>query len=221
MKRATGIGLIITLLTGILAASTGCGNSVVQTTLTTADFGGVNTGSTKSTQGLILSLALDAKIYKPGDTVNMIVSERNTLAKTNKVLAAKKWPVSGLTLDLCGAGIFPFGIAVFQGNYSTKEVSKVESLDLYNPNIITFGCVPRIVNIGTYTFNSASGVAIIKGSNPDETQTTEMGANFGIWSFWAGSRPNATQTNFTPGIYTVVAGDEWGALVVDHFTVTE
>jgi hypothetical protein len=39
--------------------------------------------------------------------------------------------------------------------------------------------------------------------------------------YWTGAAPNATQQNFEPGVYTVVAGDEWGALVVVHFTVSQ
>ena len=31
----------------------------------------------------------------------------------------------------------------------------------------------------------------------------------------------AVQDNFNPGVYTVVAGDEWGALVVAHFTISQ
>jgi hypothetical protein len=31
---------------------------------------------------------------------------------------------------------------------------------------------------------------------------------------------NLNEDNFVTGVYTVVAGDEWGALVVLHFTVT-
>jgi hypothetical protein len=27
--------------------------------------------------------------------------------------------------------------------------------------------------------------------------------------------------NFDPGIYTVIGGDEWGAMVVLHYTVSE
>jgi len=32
--------------------------------------------------------------------------------------------------------------------------------------------------------------------------------------------PIAALTNFIPGIYTVVAGDEWGAMVFLYFTVS-
>ena len=38
--------------------------------------------------------------------------------------------------------------------------------------------------------------------------------------FWTGNRPNATFSHFTPGIYTVVGGDEWGVLAILHFTVS-
>ena len=34
-----------------------------------------------------------------------------------------------------------------------------------------------------------------------------------------GGTSSAAFTNFDHGVYTVVAGDEWGALVVVHFTV--
>jgi hypothetical protein len=39
-----------------------------------------------------------------------------------------------------------------------------------------------------------------------------------ISGFWAGN-PRATEQNFAPGIYTLLAGDEWGNLVLTHFTV--
>ena len=38
--------------------------------------------------------------------------------------------------------------------------------------------------------------------------------------YWDGNPMEAVQDNFNPGVYTVVAGDEWGALVLVHFTVT-
>jgi hypothetical protein len=39
--------------------------------------------------------------------------------------------------------------------------------------------------------------------------------------YWASNNVGATFTNFEPGVYTVIAGDEWGALVVVHFTVSQ
>jgi hypothetical protein len=39
--------------------------------------------------------------------------------------------------------------------------------------------------------------------------------------YWASNEVGAAFTNFGPGVYTVVAGDEWGALVVLHFTVSQ
>ena len=38
--------------------------------------------------------------------------------------------------------------------------------------------------------------------------------------YWASNNVGATFSNFEPGVYTVVGGDEWGTLVIVHFTVT-
>jgi hypothetical protein len=45
-------------------------------------------------------------------------------------------------------------------------------------------------------------------------------ADLDLKGYWTGNSPSAAFTNFESGIYTVVAGDEWGALVFVHFTVT-
>jgi len=46
-----------------------------------------------------------------------------------------------------------------------------------------------------------------------------MNAEVQINGYWMAGQ-NLNEDNFAPGVYTVVAGDEWGALVVLHFTVT-
>jgi hypothetical protein len=50
----------------------------------------------------------------------------------------------------------------------------------------------------------------------------EMNTEFepGPRGYWASNNIGAAFTLFEPGGYTVVAGDEWGAIVVVHFTVT-
>jgi hypothetical protein len=70
-----------------------------------------------------------------------------------------------------------------------------------------------------YDFQPWSDVATIHTSN-SEPYSINMIATVTSAGFWTGSRPNATFNNFTPGIYTVVGGDEWGALVTLHFTIS-
>jgi hypothetical protein len=48
----------------------------------------------------------------------------------------------------------------------------------------------------------------------------ELVAN-GYWTKDSTDDYNSSFSNFNPGVYTVVAGDEWGALVVVHFTVSQ
>jgi hypothetical protein len=51
-------------------------------------------------------------------------------------------------------------------------------------------------------------------------RTEKMNAQIHPAGYWTGS-PNGALINFVPGVYTVVAGDEWGAMVFLHFTVSQ
>jgi hypothetical protein len=209
----------ISLLTLILVMVCSCKSSL--STLTTTDFNSDNSGSSKSANGLSLSLSLDAKTYKPGDTINMVISETNTLSKMNNILVSDKWPVSGLSVDLCGTESFPFGVVVMQGDYTTDDISTAIPLILYNPNMIVQCYIPPVLNVKAYDFKPSSDIATINGSTPNQTATIEMSTKISMWSYWAGSPPNAVQHNYDPGDYTVVAGDEWGNLLIVHFTVSQ
>ena len=57
---------------------------------------------------------------------------------------------------------------------------------------------------------SGSTAALTGEEMNSDVQPMSMG-------YWNGS----TITDFEQGVYTVVAGDEWGALVVLHFTVSK
>jgi hypothetical protein len=49
--------------------------------------------------------------------------------------------------------------------------------------------------------------------------TESMNSEVQSTGYWVAS-PSETLTNFAPGIYTVVGGDEWGTLVVANFMVS-
>jgi hypothetical protein len=211
---------LIIVISGICAA--GCGDSVSQTTLTTInDFNGINTASSQSANGLSLSLSLDSTTYKPGDTINMVVSEKSMLKITNKLLVSDKWPIHGLSVDICGTRSFPFGVAILRGNYTSGNVVTAAPLILYNPNGIVQGCLPPVLNVTAYHFEPLSDIATLDATAIDQSATFEMSTEVSVWSYWAGIPPNAVQHDFEPGVYTVVAGDEWGVVVVVHFTVTK
>jgi len=211
MKRRIKTFVVILLLISISAIAASCGNSATLTPPTTNDFNNVNSASSKSINGLSLSLSLDAKTYQPGEKVRIAIDERNTLSTENNVLASDKWSYGHLTLGACGTNGAAYGIAVLQGYHTSDDILKVTSLSLYDYSAAV-PCVPPI-QITHYDFKPLSDIYTSQYS------TAEAFAEIDITGYWTGS-PTATLTNFDPGVYTVAGGDEWGGLVVVHFTVS-
>jgi hypothetical protein len=80
-----------------------------------------------------------------------------------------------------------------------------------------------LTDISSYVFQPLSdSAAVFQMSESTAVFTAGMNAEFepAPTGYWASNNVGATFTNFEPGVYTVVAGDEWGAVVVVHFTVT-
>jgi hypothetical protein len=77
-----------------------------------------------------------------------------------------------------------------------------------------------LANITSYDFQpSGDTAAIYQKDDASPVMTITMTANVTASGSWS-SGTGATISNFAPGTYTVVGGDEWGAVVVLHFTVS-
>ena len=214
-----------------IATTTTIQNTPLSTSITTSpqsysiynNFNNVNSDSSISANGLILSLALDSKTYSPGQQVSIVIDEKNTLLVPNKVPVTDNWSYSVLAIDPCDIGPgnfgYPYGIAIFQGAFMKADYSGATPLALYDYGM-PVPC-PGPLPAGAYDFKPLSDIATISGSSvqyPDSTVaiTTSLIAN----GYWTGARQDTSKHGFATGIYTIVAGDEWGALVVLHFTVT-
>ena len=192
----------------------------VNTVTATTPFNNGNSASSKSVSGLELTLSLDSKTYQSGQQVGIDIDEKNTLSKTNTITTSVKWPVSGLGVGPCGVLNYPFGIAIFQGNYTAANVSSASPLQIYEPG--TYMCPMILTDISSYVFQPLSdNAAVFQMSESTDVFTIAMNTEFepAPTGYWASNDVGAAFTNFGPGVYTVVAGDEWGALVVVHFTV--
>lgn len=186
---------------------------------TTTNSNNVNSASISSTNGLNLSLSTDATTYQTGQEISITVDEKNTLSTQNNVPSAYKWPTSGLSLSPCGTNSFPFGVAIFHGDYTATDVSTATPLVLYNPNELP-PC-PVIPAITAYDFLPSSDLATEIVDNEFNSQAIAMNQSVTVTYYWNGNGKNVTQRDFEPGIYTVAGGDEWGNLVVVHFTVSQ
>ena len=236
MKNRIGIVLIaVLLLISTLAA--GCGeigattpvtavtNASTPTPLTAVittatDFTSVNAVAKKFANGLSLSISINPQLIKPGYPIHIVITESNMLSKTNNLRVSDKWPIKELSDGICGTEGYPFGIAVFQGDYTAANILISTPLILNNPNVIVQGCVPPVFNVTVYHFKSTSDIATLDGEAINGSATFEMSTEVIGGIDWVGSFPNAVQQYFEPGVYTVVGGDEWGKMVILHFTVT-
>jgi hypothetical protein len=173
-----------------------------------------------SRYGLSLTLSLNSTTYHPGEQISVTIDEKNTLPTENNISGADEWPVQGLKLHFCGTFNYPFGISILQGYHDAKSVVAVAPLQLFDPNAV-YLCPAILADVYyEYDFQPWSDIAAIYTDYDSEPWSINMTARVTSAGFWTGSRPNATFNNFTPGIYTVVGGDEWGALVILHFTIS-
>jgi len=171
-----------------------------------------------STDGLALSLSVNLTDLQPGQGVTITVDEQNTLAEVNNVPAADDWPLEGLSLGPCGRVNYPVGIAVFKGYYTSSNITGATPLKLYNPDAV-YHCPMILASITAYEFQPSSDVASIFGScdpNPCITDI-KMNPDVAAEGYWSGSPTEFS--NFSPGVYTVAGGGEWGALAILHFVV--
>jgi hypothetical protein len=183
------------------------------------DITGGNSATSLSPIGLKLSLSLDSTIYQPGQQVTIVIDETNTLSKTNNVSTSNKWPLNGLSVSPCGTLNYPFGVAIFSGYYTSGDISSATPLKLYDP-VAMHSCPMILSGIKTYAFQPTSDVAaIFQISDTNPVLTEDMNAEVQAMGYWMGTSI-VSLTGFATGVYTVVGGDEWGALVVLHFTVS-
>ena len=169
-----------------------------------------------STSGLNLSLSLGSTLISTGQAVSVGIDEWNTLPTENVVPSASNWPLPDLTLGPCMTLNFPIGIEIVRGFYTSSNISSAQPLRLSEPGV--YMC-PAIFLVSSFAFEPNSDVAGVVGSCSSEPCTTE---NVSVTQDFAGYWTAAsTFSSFTLGEYTVVGGDEWGALAILHFAVVE
>jgi hypothetical protein len=209
---AAGCGRITTPVT---PAMTTTSNITQPSSSMTTDNSGLNSASTDSVNGLSLLLAMDRTTYQLGQSVSIIVDEKNLLSTTNDIPAADNLPPefrSGFPDDPS----FPLGLAVLRGNYTGANYSTATPLIIFNPGEIYNGTTAAAPT--AYSFSPFIDVAILNGDNYDSSDAIGLHIEISVNGYWPNNE-SASSNNFEPGIYTIIAGDEWGTLVVLHFTV--
>jgi len=150
-----------------------------------------------------------------GVTIQMLASEYNTLATSNNVTKSTEWSLDGLSLGACGTGVYPFGVALYEGSYTAENASNAQPLQIYP----VVACPMLIRYITGYLFQPMSDLAVVLPGGPGAA--APMSANVTATAEYAGGAALSSSSKpLGPGTYTAAAGDEWGSVELVHFTIS-
>lgn len=187
-------------------------SSSLTSTSTTSSQGSTPTSggnlSVASASGLQLMISTNATEISLGESIQVDLSEFNTLPALNNVTAAHDWPTQ-VALGPCeNIYVQPFGIAVYAGHVDGQNISQGQRVNVFPPT----ACPQYIRLVTGYEFQPLSDLAVVLpslGATPSPL--------IGSVNIAAGYSPQGQ--SLAPGSYTVVAADEWGAMTFVYFTV--
>jgi hypothetical protein len=169
--------------------------------------------SSASTLDSLTGLSLNLDLSTNYDRWVIVTAyEFNTLDRANNVTHGHGWPADNYLLqwfrwtqDNCRS--FMAGYEILQGNYGLNNFTNGTPLWLQPfPGLSPVQC--GLVGVpDTYAFKPLANENVIGGEY------------VGFWTDAQSSNGTAVYHPFVPGIYTVVAGDEWGQVAMLHFTV--
>jgi hypothetical protein len=178
-----------------------------------------------SSNGLSLSLSLSSD---SSGKLNVTVADTNTLDEASNVTAADNWPASqaspfrGFLLWTGTCDSPPAGFEILQGSYGLNNYTE-------GSVVFVIAQYPEVqcAEVGSgspvdYTFQPHGNI-----TSSSATSGFWVGENdlaYGGACPGSSQNPNATDcpltfVPFPKGTFTVVAGDEWGDLVLLHFSV--
>jgi hypothetical protein len=212
---AAVVAAVLIAGTFLITTQQGATTSTVTQSSTSMQTSGSHTGAS---QNLELRLSVNASSTGGPDgnvTVSISADEYNTLATTNNVSKATEWGLEGLSLGSCGMQAYPFGVALYSGTYTAGNVSRATPLQIY-PLV---PCPLFIRLVTGYLFQPTSDLAVVLPSGPNAT-ATPMAADVTATSVYGtNGAPSSSPAPLRPGTYTLAAGDEWGSVVLAHFTI--
>ena len=183
MKRKTVVALVI--IVGLAAASA----FIFVPSLTFHDAGAIHFGA-----------SLSATTVAQAQTVKVYLEDRNALDFKNSFSLPTSPSPLNLSSGPCGSA-YPGGIAVYEGAYSLANVSAASPLPFYAPGGYDV-CTPLFALTNSFTFG------------PLQNLTVYFDLAGYYTSGWTGA-PGGGETAgvlhpYSPGVYTVVAGDPLG-----------
>jgi hypothetical protein len=198
--------------------------TLITTSSTTTTSTSTATAATDPTNGLELRLYLNTSSSSgTGASVSIFADAYNPSSSTLNVTSANDWvvPISGINGDVCGSDTVRFAMA--EGYYTSSNVTAAKLLVLLDPST-TFNC-PVYFGYGNPTgflfqpMSDGGASYGCVGVSPCLTGNATATYNLNP-DIFSGYYQGDTFTSFPRGTYTVLAEDEWGALVLAYFRVS-
>ncbi|MDA4123712.1 MAG: hypothetical protein OK456_11085 [Thaumarchaeota archaeon] len=208
-RLAASVVLLVVIGASLIgAAYLRIGQSGTSTTSTSS------ASSTLSRFGTGLKLNLQVSTNATG-ALSISVNETNLLDRANNVTTADNWPYPNTSSLPCGNfEQFPIEYAMLQGNYNAGNYTSASALAMYDPGL--FLPCPTAIALPAYLLFAPLGD---NASYPSGQGSFLVSASCSVTGYWTGSGNTAAFQQFPPGIYTVLAEDEWGNVVLLPFTV--
>ncbi|MDE1853884.1 MAG: hypothetical protein KGI38_09095 [Thaumarchaeota archaeon] len=174
------------------------------------DCGGATLCTAQNPSGLLLTLAINESEVKSNGAFIIGISEYNPTTQQINMSRSNEWQIQGLSWGPCDGGTYPFGIAIFRGYYTLSNISGAKNVLTYGMEFCVFHPDETAPSINPMSSLSPQSL-------PDLGQVYAMqGSTLNAGNFT--SSVNSIGSN-KPGVYTVVAGDEWGDIAILHFYV--
>ncbi len=167
----------------------------------------------QSVSSVDMRLELSSLEIASGATLTINASDYNPSPFALNLTREAAWAVDGLATGGCPSLYLPLGVAVYQGVYTVANASQGMPLRVFP----VVPCPMLVRYIAGYQFQPTSDNAVVLPGS----EAAPMAAIVNVsGTYNAGTGFSRAPTPFTPGAYTVVAGDEWGNLAFAYFAVT-
>ena len=195
--------------------------------ITSSDSSTIIASNTTSSESSVhssagLQVALDVSVITDnGTTSRSLGASLFNPSSTQLILATGQ-----MSLGLGPCSQLPLGVGLFRGYYNAANLSSAVPLNLYQPG--TYSC-PAMFTVAEWSFSPMSDNVTLVSPQPAGSGNTTTSQD--IWTrpaattvplsgYWTGENESAIFHQFSPGVYTAAAEDEWGDLRMTSFIIS-
>ena len=198
-----------------------------------------------SDTGIILRVGLNSTVLQPGQRLALTVSLFNNLTVSDYIQTAENWNVAGFPISIWPGCLFslPLDFTILRGNVSLDQIEAIGKGQAPGYSCMEGTSIDHVI------FQPKSSNATLTGTYcggacvPNQVYGPyNLVSNFTVGGYWdypltindsnylyspydggvtfryPEVGPVAAHP-FDPGVYTLVVADEWGQVVLLHFTV--